>query len=204
MTQQGSHGSQPENPLGDWLSDPQVIAAVAPLIHAAVDERIAPLTAQVAQLTEGVTLMAQAAVEQARGQAQPEQPQYQQPPPQLQQPYPAQSGLAPQQPPQPMAPAQTAAVDKLAQFAPLLMQYLSGQSQQQSTNLSSIAETLSAAAQIGQFVNAPMWQGMKMATDMMSMSGRAGMDPVTAADTLGGMIDSQAAVKGSGDGSATP
>ena len=83
-----------ENMLGDLLSDPQVIAQVAPLIHAAVDERIAPLVAQVEQLTQGVTLMAQATVEQARGQpqGQPGQPQYQQPPPQFQQP----NGLAPQ------------------------------------------------------------------------------------------------------------
>jgi hypothetical protein len=188
--------------LGDFLSDPQVMAQVAPLLNTAIDERIAPLTAQIERLTEGVQLIAQATVEAGRAPVptapQPTAPQY--PPAAAQPPWPgadpnaipvpAQNGAQAQQPYQPPAPAPTAAVDKLAQFAPILMQYLTRQTQG-GANLGTIAETLGAAAQIGQFVNAPMWQGMKMATDMMSMSGRAGIDPVTAASTLGDMIDAQ-------------
>ena len=201
--------TQDNNFLGELLADPAILAQIEPLLNGAIDARIQPIAArleqfaaQVEQLTQGVTLMAQATVEQAQAQAQAqaqEQPaQYQQP--QFQQPQYPQNGLPPQAPSyQPPAPAQTATVDKLAQFAPLLMQYLSGQNQ--GNNLGNIAETLSAAAQIGNVMNAPMWQGMKMATEMMSMSGRAGMDPVTAADTLGGMIDG-ASTNGSGSAEA--
>jgi hypothetical protein len=171
-----------DNALGELLADPAVIRQVQPLLNAAIDARLAPMAAQLENLTKGVTLMAQAAVEQAKAQTLPEP----QPPP----PAPAPFDLAGQAPAyQPTPPTPPAAVDKLAAFAPLLMQYLTGQSNNGANNLGNIAETLAAAAQIGNVMNAPMFQGMRMATDMMSMAGRAGIEPTTAADTLGGMID---------------
>lgn len=192
-----------ENILGELLADPAVIAQVTPLINAAVDERIRPLTAQIEKLTQGVTLIAEASVAQAvqaQGQGQGQQPppppgwppgpEASQPlPPQPQTPAPF--GQQPYQPavPMPPAPIAPAMVDKLAQFAPMLMQLMSGQNQ--SNSLGNIAETLSAAAQIGNVMNAPMFQGMRMATDLMSLAGRSGIEPTTAAETLGGMIDGQ-------------
>ena len=38
-----------------------------------------------------------------------------------------------------------------------------------------------------------------MATDMMSMAGRSGIEPTVAADTLGGMIENVATNNGTGD-----
>ena len=195
-------GGAPDNFLAGFLSDPEILGQVQPLLNAAIDARVAPIVAQLEQLTQGVTLIAQATVESAQA-AQPPAPQ-----PQPQQPAPiyapppqfggGQNGTAP--PPPFPAQQQPAAVDKLAAFAPLLMQYLSGQ--QGNNSLGNIAETLSAAAQIGNVMNQPMFSGMKMATDMMSMAGRAGIEPHRAAETLGGMIDAQNNLD-NGSGNAT-
>jgi hypothetical protein len=179
--------TQGENFLGELLADPGVVAQLKPLLDAAIEARLAPLTAQVEQLAQGVTLIAQATVDRGQGQPEPQPPQA---PPQFGPQGPApqtQNGLAP--PYQPMAPAQPPAADRLGALAPLLAQYLHSQTQGQGNSLSNMAETLAAAAQISNVMNAPMFQGMRMATDMMSMAGRAGIEPTTAADTLGGMID---------------
>ena len=172
--------------VGELLGDPAIMEQVQPLLNAAIDARIEPMRDQLEKLTHGVTLIAQATVEQA-AQPPPPPPDWRNPQP-VSAPVaqsPAPNGAGPYQPAQP-----TAAVDKLAQFAPFLMQCLSAQGG--SSSLGSIAETLSAAAQIGNVMNAPLYQGMKMATDMMSMAGRAGIEPVTAAAALGGMIDGAA------------
>ena len=187
------------NFLSDLLSDPDVMAQVTPLLGAAIDERIGPLVARVEQLAQGVTLIAQGMVEQAQQQPQmaeqpPQQPQQQfvpgvGPDPRLGGQQMAQpQGIIPTPPQfgQQTAPAPSG-IEKFASLAPLLMQYLNNQ-QSGNGNLGNVAETLSAAAQIGNVMNAPMWQGMRMATDMMSLAGRAGIEPTVAAETLGRMV----------------
>jgi hypothetical protein len=194
------------NFLGDLLADPEIMSQVEPLLSAAIDAKIAPLAEQLAKLTQGVTLMAQAQVEMAAGSqpiAQPpEQPMGQPMGQPIAQPLgqPMGQPMAQQPPPQAaqMQPQAPAGIDKLASLAPLLMQYLTGQQNSQG-NLGQIAETLSAAAQIGNVMNAPLYQGMRMATDMMSMAGRSGIEPTVAADTLGGMIENVSANNVTGD-----
>lgn len=195
------------NFLSDLLSDPDVMAQVTPLLGAAIDERIGPLVARVEQLAQGVTLIAQGMVEQAQ-----QQPQMAEQPPQQPAQQPAQQfvptsgpdprlggqqmaqpqGIIPTPPQfgQQAAPAPSG-MDKFASLAPLLMQYLNNQ-QSGNGNLSNIAETLSAAAAIGNVMNQPMFQGMRMATDMMSLAGRAGIEPTVAAETLGRMVSDAA------------
>jgi hypothetical protein len=179
-----------DNPL-EGLLTPENIAMVEPLLNAAIDQRIAPLSQKIDNLAQGIQLLAQAQLEKAA-----QEPQSQ-PPAALQQtapvPMPVETptGFAyPQQQPPPMQPAQAQPVaDKLAQYAPLLMQYLSGQNNNPNQNLSNIAETLSAAAQIGNIMNKPMLDGITMATTMMSLAGRSGIEPSVAAETLGKMAN---------------
>ena len=180
------------NFLSDLLSDPDVMAQVTPLLGAAIDDRIAPLVAKVEQLAQGVTLIAQGMVEQAQQQPQTAQPPAQQPPQQFappeQQPMAQPQGIIPTPPQFGQQPAAApSGMDKFASLAPLLMQYLNNQ-QSGNGSLSNIAETLSAAAAIGNVMNQPMLQGMRMATDMMSLAGRAGIEPTVAAETLGKMV----------------
>lgn len=170
--------------LTEILSDPDVMNQIMPLLNSLIDQRIQPVVTELQQVSQGVKLIAEGMLAQAQPQPQA-QPQAQPPPAAFtQQPFPA----------QPMAPDPGGApspqgLDKFAHLAPLLMQYLSNQQQGQSTNLSNIAETLGAAAQIGSVMNRPMWDGMKMATDLMSLAGRAGIEPTTAASHLGDMIN---------------
>lgn len=179
------------NPL-DALLTPENIAMVEPLLNAAIDQRIAPLSQKIDNLAQGIQLLAQAQLEKAaqepQSQPTPAVPQQTAPVPM---PVETPTGFAyPQQQPPPMQPTQAQPVgDKLATFAPLLMQYLSGQNNQGTTNLANIAETLSAAAQIGNIMNKPMLDGITMATTMMSLAGRSGIEPSIAAETLGKMAN---------------
>ena len=170
--------------ISEILSDPNVMNQVMPLLNGLIDQRIQPVVAELQQVSQGVKLIAEGMLAQAQPPAQPQQ----QLPPQgyPQQPFPAQPvGPDPRQ----QAPQ---GLDRFASLAPLLMQYLTNQQQGGgTTNLSNIAETLSAASAIGNAMNRPMWDGMKMATDMFSLAGRAGIDPPTAAEHLGGMIEKQ-------------
>jgi hypothetical protein len=204
----------PINPsgfLGDLLSDPEIMAQVGPLLGAAIDERIEPLVERVEQLAQGVTLIAQGMVEQAQQQPQmPQQPAQQPqqqfvpgvgPDPRLigQQTAGLQNGISPTPPQFGQQAAASNPMDKFASLAPLLMQYLSNQ-QSGNGNLGNVAETLSAAAQIGNVMNQPMWQGMRMATDMMSLAGRAGIEPTVAAETLGRMVTDATPAQSSANG----
>jgi len=170
--------------ISEILSDPNVMNQVMPLLNGLIDQRIQPVVAELQQVSQGVKLIAEGMLAQAQPPAQPQQ----QLPPQgyPQQPFPAQPvGPDPRQ----QAPQ---GLDRFASLAPLLMQYLTNQQQGGgTTNLSNIAETLSAASAIGNAMNRPMWDGMKMATDMFSLAGRAGIEPTTAAEHLGGMIEKQ-------------
>jgi len=182
------------NPL-EGLLTPENIAMVEPLLNAAIDQRIEPLNQKLDNLAQGIQMLAQAQLEKAvEEQATPAAPS-QQAAPAVPMPvetptgfaYPQQTPAAPLSQSQPLAPS--GGGDKLAAFAPLLMQYLSGQNNQGSANLANIADTLSAAAQIGNIMNAPMMNGIKMATDMMSLAGRSGIEPSVAAETLGRMAN---------------
>ena len=85
------------------------------------------------------------------------------------------------------------------------MQYL--QTQQNGTgsqSLAGVADTLGIAASIGNAMNAPMYQGMRMATELMALAGRAGIEPVTAAETLGGMVDNATTPKPAANGTNSP
>ena len=199
--------------LGEILSDPEVMAQVEPLLSAAIDARLSPINEKLEQLAQGVTLLAQAHVEAAQAQqpqaqpvqAQPQAQQFAGGPPVGQ---PQQNGYAPPTPQgygQPAGAPAPSGGDKLAAFAPLLMQYL--QTQQNgsgSQSLAGVADTLGIAASIGNAMNAPMYQGMRMATELMALAGRAGIEPVTAAETLGGMVDNATATKPATDGTNTP
>lgn len=195
------------NPLESLLT-PENLAAVEPLLNAAIDQRIQPLSQKIDNLAQGIQLLAQAQLEKAGQEMQP------QPPAVPEQTVPAPmavetpTGFAyPQQQmqpaPLPSPPAQPLA-DKFAAFAPMLMQYLSGQNANQNNNLTGIAETLSAAAAIGNIMNAPMLSGIKMATDMMSLAGRSGIEPSVAAETLGKMANEAQNQPTNGTGGNTP
>jgi hypothetical protein len=194
-----------DNPL-DGLLTPENIAAVEPLLNAAIDQRIAPLSQKIDNLAQGIQLLAQAQLEKAAQEPQqppPAAPQQTAPVPM---PVETPTGFAyPQQQPPPMQPTQAQPVgDKLAAFAPMLMQYLSGQNNQGTTNLANIAETLSAAAQIGNIMNKPMLDGITMATTMMSLAGRSGIEPSIAAETLGKMANDAQTQNTNGTGDTTP
>ena len=195
--------------LGEILSDPEVMAQVEPLLSAAIDARLSPINEKLEQLAQGVTLLAQAHVEAAQGQQPQPQPVQAQPqaqqfagPQQLPQ---QQTGFAPQAYGPPVGAPAPSGGDKLAAFAPLLMQYL--QTQQNGTgsqSLAGVADTLGIAASIGNAMNAPMYQGMRMATELMALAGRAGIEPVTAAETLGGMVDNATTPKPAANGTNSP
>lgn len=168
---------------------PELVEQVQPILNAAIDMRIEPLSQKLEQIAQGVQLLAQAQLELTSQAQQPQAtPQAPQP---TAMPVETPTGFAyPQQAqaPMPMMPqAQPQTQDKLAAMLPLIMQYLTNQNGTPGNNLNGIAETLGVATQIGNAMNAPMINGIKMATDMMTMAGRAGIEPVVAAETLGSM-----------------
>jgi hypothetical protein len=182
------------NNLIEGLLTPENIAMVEPLLNAAIDQRIQPLSQKIDNLAQGIQLLAQAELEKAAQQQPPAAPQQTAPAPQqtapVAMPVETPTGFAYPQEQPPMQPTQAQPVgDKLASFAPLLMQYLSGQNTNQNNSLTNIAETLSAAAHIGNIMNKPMLDGITMATTMMSLAGRSGIEPSLAAETLGKMAN---------------
>jgi len=178
------------NNLIEGLLTPENIAMVEPLLNAAIDQRIQPLSQKIDNLAQGIQILAQAELEKAAQQPQPQPPAAPQQTAPVAMPVETPTGFAYPAEQPPMQPTQTQPVgDKLASLAPMLMQYLSGQNNNQNNSLANIADTLSAAAQIGNIMNAPMMNGIKMATDMMSLAGRSGIEPSVAAETLGRMAN---------------
>ena len=173
--------------LIEGLLTPENIAMVEPLLNAAIDRRLQPLSQKLDNLGQGIELLAQAQLEKTAQEPQSQPPAAPQQTTPVPMPVETPTGFAYPQQQAPMPPTEAPPVgDKLAAFAPLLMQYLSGQNKQ-GTNLTNIAETLSAAAQIGNIMNKPMLDGINMATTMMSLAGRSGIEPSIAAETLGRM-----------------
>ena len=174
------------------LADPEIVEGVKPLLDAAVDEKIRPIAAKVEELKYALQVVAQEVVRAGGGTPQTNgetETQDQTPSEEPGAPVNPPASMQPSPPVPPPAAEGAGEESALLSLAPLIAQAMGGN--QNSNSLSSMVETLSAATQITNAMSAPMWQGMRMVTEMMSLAGRAGIEPSVAADTLGGMIDRQ-------------